>query len=110
MGLLITSATSLPIQQTSSQEDEIRAEFISVQRQPMLKTKSVDNSVQPSFYGVPVTGGDFDEFHPSVAGSPAGGPRSSAGWRRRGGPGSTWRPPAGSSTGRRAPSTWPAIP
>jgi len=73
MGLLITSATSLPIQQTSSQEDEIRAEFISVQRQPMLKTTNIDNSVQPLGYGVPVTGGDFDEFHPSVAGSPAGG-------------------------------------
>jgi len=73
MGLMITSATSLPMQQTSSQEDDIRAEFMCVQRQPMLKTTNVENSVQPLSYGVPVTGGDYDEFHPSVAGSPAGG-------------------------------------
>jgi len=73
MGLLITSASSLPIQQTSSQEDEIVAEFIRVYRQPMAKTTNVNNPMNPLFESVPITGGDFDEFHPSVAGSPAGG-------------------------------------
>ncbi len=72
VGLLITSASSLPIKQTSN-EDEIRAEYLTVKSTPLLKTKPVDNSVKPLFYGVPITGGDYDEFHPSVAGSPAGG-------------------------------------
>lgn len=73
MGLLITSASSLPMQKTSSQEDEIKAEYLVVQRQPMLKTKNVGAPMHPLFSGVPITGGDYDEFHPSVAGSPAGG-------------------------------------
>ena len=72
VGLLITSASSLPIKQTSN-EDEIRAEYLTTKSTPLLKTKPVDNSVKPLFYGVPITGGDYDEFHPSVAGSPAGG-------------------------------------
>jgi len=72
VGLLITSASSLPTKQTSN-EDEIRAEYLTVKSTPLLKTKPVGNSVKPLFYGVPITGGDYDEFHPSVAGSPAGG-------------------------------------
>jgi hypothetical protein len=71
VGLLITSASSLAIKQTSN-EDEIRAEYLVVNSQPLLKTR-YDNSMQPLFYSVPITGGDYDEFHPSVAGSPAGG-------------------------------------
>lgn len=73
VGLLITSASSLPITQTSSQEDEIGAEYLFIKSQPLSKSKLVDNSVKPLFYSVQMTGGDFDEFHPSVAGSPAGG-------------------------------------
>lgn len=73
VGLLITSASSLPMTQTSSQEDEIKAEYLVVQSQPLLKTKNIDKSIQPLFLGVPITGGDYDEFHPSVAGSPLGG-------------------------------------
>jgi hypothetical protein len=73
VGLLITSASSLPVKQTSSQEDEINAEYLVVQSQPLLKTKNIDKSMQPLFYGVPITGGDYDEYHPSVAGSPLGG-------------------------------------
>ncbi|MGF3554385.1 MAG: PKD domain-containing protein [Thermoplasmatota archaeon] len=73
MGLLITSAYSLPISQSTSQEDEIKAEYLVVQYQPMLKTKNVNKPMHPLFTGVPITGGDYDEYHPSVAGSPVGG-------------------------------------
>ncbi len=73
MGLLITSVSSLPIKQTSSQEDEIKAEYLIVQSQPLMKTKNIDKSMKPLFYSVPITGGEYDEFHPSVAGSPVDG-------------------------------------
>ena len=72
VGLLITSASSLPIKQTSN-EDEIGVEYLVMESQPLSKIKYADNSVRPLFYSVPITGGDYDEFHPSVAGSPAGG-------------------------------------
>jgi len=73
VGLLITSASSLPIEKSSPQVDEIRAEYMVVKSQPLSKTKPIDNSMQPLFYGAQMTAGDYDEFHPSVAGSPAGG-------------------------------------
>jgi hypothetical protein len=73
VGLLITSASSLPIKQASSSDDEIGAEYLTIKCQPLAITKINNNPVNPSFSGVPITGGDYDEFHPSVAGAPAGG-------------------------------------
>ena len=73
VGLLITSASSLPTKQPSSQEDEINTGYLVTQSQPLLKTKNIDKAVQPLFYGVPITGGDYNEYHPSVAGSPVAG-------------------------------------
>ena len=73
VGFLITSASSLPKKQASSEGDEINAEYLFVQSQPLLKTKNIEKSIQPLFYGVPITDGDYDEYHPSIAGSPVAG-------------------------------------
>ncbi len=70
VGLMITSAaSSLSIQQTDLKENEIEAHFLSVQSQPIAK-RTVDTSLVP--LSVAITGGDFDEYHPSVAGAPTG--------------------------------------
>ncbi|KYK20180.1 hypothetical protein AYK24_04075 [Thermoplasmatales archaeon SG8-52-4] len=73
VGLMITSAaSSISIQQTDQKENEIVAHYLSVQSQPIAK-RLIDKSSKPlTFAGVAITGGDFDEFHPSVAGAPGG--------------------------------------
>jgi len=70
VGLMITSAaSSLSIQQTDLKENEIVAQYLSIQSQPIAK-KTIDTSLVP--LSVAVTGGDYDEYHPSVAGAPGG--------------------------------------
>lgn len=71
VGLMISSAASVPIKETTS-ETEIAAEYAFVECEPLaLKTAGVMRPL--SLNGVKLTGGDYDEFHPSVGGSPEGG-------------------------------------
>ncbi|MCK4365419.1 MAG: hypothetical protein KAW45_05165, partial [Thermoplasmatales archaeon] len=72
-GLMITSAaSSISIQETTPKENEIVAQNIYTQSQPLAK-KTFEKSMEPLFFAsVPITGGDSDEYHPSVAGAPGG--------------------------------------
>lgn len=71
VGLMISSVASMPTKETTS-ETEITAEYAFVECEPLaLKTAGVMRPL--SLSGVQVTGGDYDEFHPSVGGSPEGG-------------------------------------
>ena len=71
VGLMISSVASVPAKETTS-ETEITAEYAFVECKPLaLKTAGVMRPL--SLSGVQVTGGDYDEFHPSVGGSPEGG-------------------------------------
>ena len=74
MGLVITStATSVHNIKTTPENSEINAQYISVQSQPLPK-KTFGETEQPlTFASVQVTGGDYDEYHGSVAGAPGGG-------------------------------------
>jgi hypothetical protein len=71
-GLVITSTASTITQKTNPEENEIIAQYASVQ----CKSLAVNNfrvSKQPlSFAGIPITGGDYDEYHGSVARAPGG--------------------------------------
>jgi len=73
MGLVITStATSVSIIKTNSENNEFEPQYLSVQSQPIPK-KIIENPSRPlSLAGVQVTGGSYDEFHGSIAGAPAG--------------------------------------
>jgi hypothetical protein len=72
--MLLTSASSLNIKQVSPQEEDIQAEYLVVQGQPLLKTKTIEKPIQPLLSGsASITGGNYNEYHPSIARSPAGG-------------------------------------
>ncbi len=71
-GLVITSAASINTQKTNPEENEIITQYISVQCQS-LEVKTFGTSKQPlSFAGNPITSGDYDEYHGSIAGAPGG--------------------------------------
>jgi hypothetical protein len=73
VGLMITSAaSSISIIETTNNENELVAHYLPVQCQPLAKT-TYENSAKPlSFASVQISGGDYDEFRPSLAGAPGG--------------------------------------
>jgi len=72
-GLVMTSAASVSITITSPEEKETNAEFAVANCQP-ISAKTLDISMESlPLGGVQVTGGDEDEYHPSVAAAPGGG-------------------------------------
>jgi len=73
VGLMITSAaTSISIRKATAEKSGITVQYAVVQSQPLAK-KTFETSMQPlSFAGVSITGGDYDEYHGSVAGAPGG--------------------------------------
>ncbi|KYK22242.1 hypothetical protein AYK24_02510 [Thermoplasmatales archaeon SG8-52-4] len=72
-GISLTPVSStLSIQTTNFNKNENNIQYLSIQCQPIVK-KIYNKSLEPlSFAGIVITGGDFDEYHPSVAGSPGG--------------------------------------
>jgi len=71
-GLMITSVASIPNQNINPEENEIIAQYATFQSQ-LLPVKTSDASKNPLlFTGIPISGGDYDEFHGSVAGAPGG--------------------------------------
>ena len=73
MGLVISSASSMPTEKTTTENEEIVAHFMPVQC-ISLDSKTFESSEQPmTFAGIQVTMGENDEYHPSIAGAPGGG-------------------------------------
>ena len=73
MGLLITSAASISVNTEDPEDETITAQYITVpiKASPLVfKEPSIKST---TFDSIPITGGDYDEFHPSIAGSPLGG-------------------------------------
>ena len=65
MGLLITSAASISVNTTDSDEEVITAEYITI---PLKASKALfkEPSIRSTtLNSIPVTGGDYDEYHPS---------------------------------------------
>ncbi|KYK24986.1 hypothetical protein AYK24_05455 [Thermoplasmatales archaeon SG8-52-4] len=69
---IIPLSNSISILETSSNNVGINAQYLPIQRKSIPK-KVFDKSLEPlSFAGIAITGGDFDEYHPSIAGAPGG--------------------------------------
>lgn len=100
-GLVITSAaSSITTREITRKETGIMAQYAVVQCQP-LAVETLETSMQLLLFdGVPITGGDYNEYHPSVAGAPQGGFYAMAEYSEDGG---IWHPLLyGSSDG----TTW----
>jgi hypothetical protein len=70
--MITSAASSLSIQQTDLKENKIEAQYMKVQCQPLSKILFEKYIESQFFAGTPITGGDYDEFHPSIAGAPGG--------------------------------------
>ena len=69
---LVPLSGTLSIHIKNSNKSENNVQYLSVQCQPIFK-KAFNKSLEPlSFAGVAITGGDFDEYYPSIAGAPGG--------------------------------------
>jgi len=69
---LVPISSTIAIHNTIFNNTENITQYIPVQCQPIVK-KTFNKSLNPlSFAGVAITGGDFDEYYPSVAGAPGG--------------------------------------
>jgi len=66
---LVPLSGTVSIHITNSNKSENNVQYLSVNCQPIVK-KIFNKSLEP--LDVAITGGDFDEYHPSVAGAPGG--------------------------------------
>ena len=68
--LMITSATSLSIPNDSKEiQQELTIQFLSVPGRFVnaVKRDNLASNVAPLSAGIKITGGDYDEYHPSIA-------------------------------------------
>ena len=73
MGLVISSASSMPTEKKTTENEEIIAHFLPVQC-VSLNSKAFESSEKPmTLASIQVTMGENDEYHPSIAGSPEEG-------------------------------------
>lgn len=73
MGLVITSGASIPITKITSHDDEIHREYACFKGKPVSISTIKPSMKTFAFDSHKVTGGNFNEYHPSVAGAPGGG-------------------------------------
>lgn len=72
-GLMITSATSIPVT-NDSEETEMTPEYVwlPVQRVSAVKTSDSQGDMAPLFVGNQITAGDYDSYRPAMAADPSG--------------------------------------
>jgi len=76
VGLVIASgasSVSIPNMETTPEDSGIVAHYLMVKSQPLDKKIYEKSTESLTFSSAQITSGDYDEYHPSAAGSPAGG-------------------------------------
>ena len=73
MGLLISSAASISVNTENSDDETMTAQYITVPIKASPAVFKEPSIMSTTFDSIPITGGDYNEYHPSIAGSPLGG-------------------------------------